>query len=152
MQTRELGSITYYSKIIIAISVPSYFRLSSGMVSGKMIIVTFFLSLKPKSISRNPQHGNIDSVLWYLVPFTLVVWWCSDWDEECEDRPMSVFNRLRGIRDFPTRNPAVLRSIACKISSWSTHQPTNNPDQICSRKKTNLPPQDQTMGIKTLGC
>ena len=47
VQTRELGSITYYSKIIIAISVPSYFRLSSGMVSGKMIIVTFFLSLKP---------------------------------------------------------------------------------------------------------
>ena len=45
--------------------------------------------------------------------FGALVWYE---DEECVHHcPMSVFNRLPGIRDFPTRNPAVLRSIACKI-------------------------------------
>ena len=106
---------TYYYKYINinAIWFPSnllctYFRVSSNM-KGKWKWVTF---IHP----WNPQHGNVNSVLWYLVPFTLVVWWC--WDQECVHRPMSVFNRLRGIRDFPTRNPAVLHSIACKISTW----------------------------------
>ena len=75
--------------------------------------------------------------------FGALVWYE---DEECvHHRPMSVFNRLPGIRDFPTRNPAVLRSIACKILR----------DQILYEEKnrqTNPPAGSDGMGIKTFGC